>query len=184
MNQQQLKAKAEEARRMLGNSGSRRIGGDQNLLSVAAQEPAIADLFGISQEDAQAVLDARAIEVQHEAPATPERDQIIAELLAAPARIRPLQTAYDEADRAYRSRLITLTFEAFTQPLFPGKKDGDPMRIAGNEDERTAAVEKKCGQDATLIQLAFTRSTAKADLIEAQNQFDALKLAAQLIIAQ
>ena len=110
-----------------------------------------------------------------------EQKNLVNELLAIPMRIRELQSAVDMIDAEYESMLANLTWRAWTQPLFPGKKEGDAARPAGNDDERKLAVQMLIAQDAELRRIASVRDDAHGRLAYERNKLDAAKIITRLI---
>lgn len=110
-------------------------------------------------------------------------DDLAERLLAQPLRITDAQRDFDIVDRMYQARLTELTIAAFSKPLFPGKKPEDPLRPASNDTEREAAINQTLSNDLNMIDLARQHDTALRMLILARNEFEALKLVAQLRIS-
>lgn len=110
-------------------------------------------------------------------------DTLIRQLMGLPSEIGQWQADYDATDRAYKAYLAEVTIRAFSAPLFPGKKDGEPNRPASNDTEREAAIAQLVGTDPKLITLAVERESALRMLVQVKNQFEAVKLAAQLMAA-
>lgn len=110
-------------------------------------------------------------------------DDLAERLLAQPQRIADAQHDFDITDRMYQARLTELTIAAFSKPLFPGKKPEDPLRPASNDTEREAAINQMLSNDLGMIDLARQRDTALRTLIRERNEFEALKLVAQLRIS-
>ena len=110
-------------------------------------------------------------------------DTLIRQLMGLPAEIGQWQADFDATDRAYKAYLAEVTIRAFSAPLFPGKKDGEPNRTASNDTEREAAIMQLVGTDAKLIALAAEREAALRMLQQVRNQFEGVKLAAQLMAA-
>lgn len=110
-----------------------------------------------------------------------EQKNLVNELLAIPMRIRELQGAVDMIDAEYESMLANLTWRAWTQPLFPGKKDGDAARPAGNDDERKLAVQMLIAQDAEFRRVGSIRDDAHGRLAYERNKLDAAKIITRLI---
>lgn len=110
-----------------------------------------------------------------------EQKNLVAELLSIPMRIRELQTAVDMIDAEYESMLANLTWRAWTQPLFPGKKDGDAARPAGNDDERKLAVQMLIAQDAEFRRVASVREDAHGRIAYERNKLEAAKIITRLI---
>ena len=110
-------------------------------------------------------------------------DTLIRQLMGLPGEIGQWQADYDATDRAYKAYLAEVTIRAFSAPLFPGKKDGEPNRPASNDTEREAAIMQLVGTDPKLITLAVERESALRMLVQVKNQFEAVKLAAQLMAA-
>lgn len=102
-------------------------------------------------------------------------------LLDLPADIKKKQEAFDSADTVYQGVLATVTLKAYSETLFPGKKDGEPKRAASNDDERKAAVAILTTGDSTLAKHAEERERALRELQEAKNKFEGAKLAAALL---
>lgn len=107
--------------------------------------------------------------------------ELVTRLLAAPQAIADAQKAYDEAHVAYETCKAGVVIQAFSAPLFPGKKEGEPNRAAGNEEERAAAVAKTLAENITLKPLASGRDEALRKLSLARNEFEALKLVVQAL---
>lgn len=105
-------------------------------------------------------------------------------LTRLPSLIQTNQGIFDKADRAYQKRRAELTIQAFTRPMFPGKKDGEGLRPASNDTERDAAVQMVLLFDEQLDQLADRREMALRVLMGNKNAFEAAKITAQLEIAQ
>ncbi len=110
-----------------------------------------------------------------------EQKTLIADLLAIPTRIRELQSAVDLIDTEYESMLANLTFRAWTQPLFPGKKEGDPARPAANDDERRLAVQMLIAEDAEFRRVASIREDAHGRLAYERNKLEAAKIIVKLL---
>ena len=70
-----------------------------------------------------------------------EHRALIADLLTAPQKIIELQAALDLIEGDFQTMLAHLTLRAYNEPLFPGKKEGEALRIASNDDERKLAVQ-------------------------------------------
>ena len=119
-------------------------------------------------------------------PAAPQsqQDMLITRLLALPEMIRAAQADFDQADFGYREALAKVTIRAFSEPLFPGKKDGEGLRPASNDTEREAAIERLATTDSALIIVAQQREVALRTLMVAKNEFEAVKLVTQLLVAQ
>ena len=113
-----------------------------------------------------------------------QQDMLITRLLALPEMIRAAQADFDQADFGYREALAKVTIRAFSEPLFPGKKDGEGLRPASNDTEREAAIERLATTDSALIIVAQQREVALRTLMVAKNEFEAVKLVTQLLIAQ
>lgn len=115
------------------------------------------------------------------APKPSREDEIISMLLNGPRDICDAQATFDVADRLYKARLAQITIGAFNVPLFPGKKEGEPMRAASNDTERDAAVAHMIANDVTLIDLVQEREAALRSLSYAKNRFEAARLIAGLL---
>lgn len=113
-----------------------------------------------------------------------QQDMLITRLLALPEMIRTAQADFDQADFTYRQTLASITIRAFSEPLFPGKKEGEGLRPASNDTEREAAIEKLATSDSALIITAQQREITLRALMQVKNEFEAVKLVAQLVIAQ
>ena len=110
-------------------------------------------------------------------------DTLVRQLLNLPAEIGQWQADFDATDRAYKAQLAEITIRAFSAPLFPGKKEGEGNRPASNDTEREAAVAQLVATDGKLITLATEREAALRMLQQVRNQFEAVKIAAQLLIS-
>jgi hypothetical protein len=110
-----------------------------------------------------------------------EQKTLISELLAIPTRINELQSALDMINATYESMLTTLTLLAYSEPLFPGKKEGDPLRIASNDDERKLAVQIMLQRDAEFKRVADVRDDAQRKLAYERNKLEAAKIIVKLI---
>lgn len=122
------------------------------------------------------------------APAQPapqsQQDILITRLLALPEMIRTEQASFDQADFNYRSALASITIRAFSEPLFPGKKEGEGLRCASNDTEREAAISRLATTDSELMIAAQRREIILRALMQVKNEFQAAQLVAQLLIAQ
>ncbi len=168
MNTLDLTKAAETARQQLGATGPRR------LESLSVNQPPKATVPVTPEPTLQ--------EMTEQALDRPSRNDIIAFLLNAPAYILDAQRAFDIADRAYQTRLASLTITAFSASLFPGKEPGT-TRAASNDKEREAAIDKLITSDPDLIALAQTREQELRLLQYARNKFEGAKIAAQLLTA-
>jgi hypothetical protein len=110
-----------------------------------------------------------------------EQKNLISELLAIPTRIVELQSALDMINASYESMLTTLTLLAYSEPLFPGKKDGDPLRVASNDDERKLAVQLMIQRDVEFKRVADLRDDAQRKLAYERNKLEAAKIITRLI---
>lgn len=110
-----------------------------------------------------------------------EQKNLVAELLAIPTRIIELQSALDMINASYESMLTTLTLLAYSEPLFPGKKDGDPARPASNDDERKLAVQIMLQRDTEFQRVAEIRDDAQRKLAYERNKLEAAKIITRLI---
>ncbi len=110
-----------------------------------------------------------------------EQRTLIADLLAIPTRIIELQSALDLINTTYESMLTTLTLLAYTEPLFPGKREGDPARPASNDDERKLAVQIMIQRDTEFRRVAEIREDAQRKLAYERNKLEAAKIITRLI---
>lgn len=110
-----------------------------------------------------------------------EQKHLVAELLAIPTRIIELQSALDLINATYEPMLTTLTLLAYNEPLFPGKKDGDPLRIAANDDERKLAVQIMLQRDAEFKRIAEVREDAQRKLAYERNKLEAFRIVVRLV---
>ena len=110
-----------------------------------------------------------------------EQKNLVAELLAIPTQIIELQSALDMINASYESMLTTLTLLAYSEPLFPGKKDGDPARPASNDDERKLAVQIMLQRDTEFQRVAEIRDDAQRKLAYERNKLEAAKIITRLI---
>jgi hypothetical protein len=110
-----------------------------------------------------------------------EQKTLIAELLSIPMRIIELQSALDMINATYESMLTTLTLLAYSEPLFPGKKDSEPARPASNDDERKLAVQIMLQRDAEFKRVAEIRDDAQRKLAYERNKLEAAKIITKLI---
>ena len=110
-------------------------------------------------------------------------DTLVRQLLNLPAEIGQWQADFDATDRAYKAQLAETTIRAFSAPLFPCKKEGEGNRPASNDTEREAAVAQLVATDGKSITLATEREAALRMLQQVKNQFEAVKIAAQLLIS-
>jgi hypothetical protein len=125
---------------------------------------------------------------QPPAPAQPapqsQQDILITRLLALPEMIRNEQASFDAADFTYREALARITIRAFSEPLFPGKKEGEGLRPASNDTEREAAISRLATTDSELMIAAQRREIMLRALMQVKNEFQAAQLVAQLLISQ
>ena len=186
MTPEELTKAAEKAKTALGGNRPHRIGGESALHTIA-KTPVVTPVGPVVPipsvnppvQPEPVVKTTLSMQTGAEPPIT--MDRVIRMLIDSPATIQTCQRSYDDADRAYKTRLVDLTLKAFAEPLFPGKKPEDGLRPASNEDERAAAVDKLCASDVQLITFAQQREAALRDLIGARNQFEGGKLIAQLL---
>lgn len=164
MNAMELSKAAEQARNQLGASGPRRL---ESLTNQPKGIPVMSD--PARKDDSANKTDAVI-------------DEIKANLLNGPLYILDAQRAFDQADRAYQTKLASLTIAAFSAPLFPGKEPGT-TRCASNDKEREAAIDKLITSDPDLINFAQTREQELRLLQYARNKFDGARIAAQLLTA-
>jgi len=125
---------------------------------------------------------------QPPAPAQPapqsQQNILITRLLALPEMIRNEQASFDAADFTYREALARITIRAFSEPLFPGKKEGEGLRPASNDTEREAAISRLATTDSELMIAAQRREIMLRALMQVKNEFQAAKLVTGLLIAQ
>ena len=110
-----------------------------------------------------------------------EQKYLASELLSIPTRIVELQSALDMINASYETMLTTLTLLAYSEPLFPGKKDGDPARPASNDDERKLAVQIMLQRDTEFKRVASLRDEALRRLQYERNKLEAAKILTRLI---
>jgi hypothetical protein len=127
-----------------------------------------------------------ATQPQTPAQSTPQSQQdiLITRLLALPEMIRNEQASFDAADFTYREALARITIRAFSEPLFPGKKEGEGLRPASNDTEREAAISRLATTDSELMIAAQRREIMLRALMQVKNEFQAAQLVAQLLISQ
>lgn len=117
-------------------------------------------------------------------PAQSQQDILITRLLALPEMIRSAQASFDTADFNYREQLSRITIQAFSEPLFPGKKEGEGKRSASNDTEREAAISHMATTDSALMIAAQQREIALRSLMQVKNEFEAIKYAIQLLTSK
>lgn len=98
-----------------------------------------------------------------------------------PERIFIAQIAFDEADKAYQARLTELTLKAYSEARLPPKKEGEPKRVASNDDERKLAIQITCRDDETFRNLAQAREDAQRVLQYERNCLEAARIIARLV---
>ena len=106
---------------------------------------------------------------------------LITDLLTAPQTILDLQAALEITEREYTSMLAHLTLRAWMEPLFPPKKDGDPMRPAGNEEERRLAVQIVCQRDPDFTRVTAIHEDVQRRLGYERNRLEAARIVSRLI---
>jgi len=106
--------------------------------------------------------------------------ELIKVLLDLPFRIAEAQKEFDAINRKWLLRKVELTIQAYTTPIFPGKKAEDGMRCASNEAERETAIDKVTLTDDLFATLSDEREAALRTLMLHKNHFEADKLTAQL----
>lgn len=114
---------------------------------------------------------------------TSQQDSLINRLLSLPRQIEAAQAEFDKHDFYYREALATITIRAFSEPLFPGKKDGEGLRAASNDTEREAAIQRLATTNERIITSADLRNIALRELMRLKNEFEATKLIALLMIS-
>lgn len=114
----------------------------------------------------------------------PEVQAVVETLLLGPANIQTAQELFDKADQDYKRSLTDVSIEALSAVIFPGKKPEDPKRVAGNEEERSLAIQKLATTNARLITLSANRDAALRELQRERNQFEAAKLLAALLTSE
>lgn len=166
-----------------------------NALGVPRVMQPVKGPFSASIPVTQVIQPATPVAVQPAQPPQPpapvpaaapqsQQDMLITRLLALPEMIRAAQAEFDQADFTYRQTLASITIRAFSEPLFPGKKEGEGLRPASNDTEREAAIEKLATSDSALIIAAQQREVTLRALMVAKNEFEAVKLVTQLLITQ
>lgn len=109
-----------------------------------------------------------------------EQKNLVADLMQIPGRIKTLSEAFDLIDQQFQAQITALTIKAYTEPLFPPKKDGDPLRIASNDDERKLAVALMCQTDAEYQRLLALRDDAQRKLAYERNKLEAARIVVKL----
>jgi len=129
-------------------------------------------------------LPAPAQPTQPAPPAQPDAVQIMHKLIDAPGKISEAQKLVDDAGRLYAARLSILTIKAFSEALFPGKKEGEGLRPASNDTEREAAIQSLITSDPVLEGYAQAREAALRELTRLRGEFEAFKLVMQYLISK
>ena len=114
----------------------------------------------------------------------PERELVYTLLIEGPLDIEAAQKSFDLADRDYQKRLVQLSIEALSAPMFPGKTPDAGMRAASNDTERDLAIARHTQTDDTLIRMALNREAALRGLQAQRNKFEAAKLLASLFTSE
>lgn len=117
-------------------------------------------------------------------PVQPDAVQIMHKLIDAPGKIAEAQKLMDDAGRLYAARLSILTIKAFSEALFPGKKEGEGLRPASNDTEREAAIQSLITSDPVLEGYAQAREAALRELTRLRGEFEAFKLVMQYLISK
>lgn len=164
-----------------------------NALGIPRTMQPVKGPFSVSVPVTQVSQPSQPVPAQPPTPPTPaapapaptsQQDALITRLLALPEMIRKAQADFDKTDFAYREALAKITIRAFSEPLFPGKKDGEGLRCASNDTEREAAIDRLVTTDSALIIAAQQREITLRNLMVVKNEFEAVKLVAQLLTAQ
>lgn len=92
------------------------------------------------------------------------------------------QQIADGARREFEGHVTALSVRALGAAVFPGKTDGDPLRVAANDQERKLAVELVCHEDQTYIELREAHEQAARDLALCKARQANYRIAAQLIL--
>ena len=127
---------------------------------------------------------AEPVRVQPVQPVQPDAVQIMHKLIDAPSKIAEAQKLVDDAGRLYAARLSILTIKAFSEALFPGKKEGEGLRPASNDTEREAAIQSLITSDPVLEGYAQAREAALRELTRLRGEFEAFKLVMQYLISK
>lgn len=128
----------------------------------------------------QLVDPAKSVEVKPPVTA----DLVLKLLIDLPDDIYEYQKVYDTVSAMYEARLSDLTFKALSTTMFPGKKEGEPLRAASNDDERKIATSQVLIADEKFKLLTQELNEAKNELTLAKNKYEAAKIAANLLAVQ
>lgn len=112
-------------------------------------------------------------------PTTSEK--VIGMLLNLPDEICRLQAIYDTAQALYEVRLSDLSFKALNTMMFSGKKEGEPLRIASNDEERKIATSQVITGDEKMLIIKNDLDEAIRELQHVKNLFEGAKIAAHLL---
>lgn len=110
-----------------------------------------------------------------------EHRALIADLLTAPQKIIELQAALDLIEGDFQTMLAHLTLRAYNEPLFPGKKEGEALRIASNDDERKLAVQLLSLRDVEFRRATDYRNEVQRRLTFERNKLESARIVARLI---
>ena len=71
-------------------------------------------------------------------------------MLQATEEVFTAQTKLDKALHYYALRLATVSLKALSAELYPGKREGEPMRAVSNDKERDLAIDWLTSHDKRL----------------------------------
>lgn len=108
-------------------------------------------------------------------------DLVIGWLMDLPEDICDFQVIFDTVSMSYAAHLSDLTFKAFNTLMFPGKKDGEPLRVASNEEERRVAVSQVIAADEKMKILTREFNEAQRELTLAKMKYESAKIIANLL---
>jgi len=111
---------------------------------------------------------------EHDDP-EPTPEHIMRVLLTSADVISISQTLFDMADRAYQTRLATVSLIALSSP-FPGTD-----KPASNDKARELMITNAINQDSALVELVRDRENALRDLIHAKNEQENARIIAGLL---
>ncbi len=111
--------------------------------------------------------------------------QTIATALAeSPEQLNTAQKRLDLVRFEYEAYLTTLSIQALSTPLFPGKTPEDPQRAASNEKERDLAIQYVCQGDPGYRRLQAEFEAAQRDVTLCRDRQANARLIAQLLLSQ
>lgn len=114
-------------------------------------------------------------------PPISQIDRTVKMLLDLPESIYSYQEKLDTVTVQYETRLSDLTFKALSTMMFQPKKDGEPLRIASNDEERKIATSQVLLADEKMKILTQDLNEARNELGLAKNKFLAAQLVAHLL---